>query len=83
MQYQGVHVDDNHNAHLYITFPGVPDLYERYFVRYDAIDPSKPSGFTNITAKQHYWNVGELPDTGTVFWWNDRTTRRLTTHQQI
>lgn len=71
MQYQGVHVDDNHNAKIGITFPGVPELYERYFVRFDAINPGQPSGFTNITAKQHYWNVGVLPNTGLTFFWGD------------
>lgn len=71
MQYQGVHVDDNHNAKITRTFPGVPELYERYFLRFDAINPSQPSGFSNITAKQHYWNVGALPNALTNFYWGD------------
>ncbi|MDI3467560.1 MAG: hypothetical protein OJF50_006381 [Nitrospira sp.] len=71
MQYQGVHIDDNHNASISRNFPGVPELYERYFVRFDAIDPGQSSGFSNITAKQHYWNVGVAPNIVTNFFWND------------
>lgn len=71
MQYQGVHVNDNHNASITRRITGVPELYERYFVRYDAINPGQPSGFTNITAKQHYWNVGALPNALINFYWGD------------
>lgn len=71
MQYQGVFVDESHNAKIYRNWAGVPELYERYYVRYDAIDPGQPTGFGSITAKQHYWNYAELPNTGNFFMFGD------------
>ncbi len=59
--YAGVHVDDCCNSWIMKTWTGVPEIWERYYVRYEAIDPSQPSGFSPITAKQHYFNVGTRP----------------------
>lgn len=67
MQYQGVHVDDNHNAKITKTFSDQSDVYERYYVRYEKIDSGQPSGWTDVTSKQHYWNVSTLPDIVTEF----------------
>lgn len=71
MQYQGVYVDESRNAKIGISFPEAPELYERYFLRFDAINSGQASGFNAITSKQHYWNVGALPDIVTLFAWGN------------
>lgn len=71
MQYAGVHVDDCCNAKITKSFTPSSDVWERYYVRFDKIDPGQPSGFTDITAKEHYWNVSVLPNFYTSFLFAD------------
>lgn len=67
MQYAGVHVNDCCNAKITQSFTSSPDIWERYYLRYDKIDTGQPSGFTSVTAKQHYYNNSTLPDFVTDF----------------
>lgn len=72
MQYQGIHVDDNHNAKIVRTFPDSPEIFEKYYVLYQPINTSQPWGYTPITSKQHYLktNTG-LPNFLTNFYWDE------------
>jgi hypothetical protein len=57
---------ESFNSKITKSFSGVPDLYERYFVRYQCIGPplcgfTQPSALQNGGAKQHYFNPGGPP----------------------
>lgn len=67
MQYYGQHVDDCCNGKITQSFTPSPDIWERYYLRYEIIIPGDPTGFSNITAKQHYWNNSTLPDAGSNY----------------
>lgn len=82
MQYAGVHVDDCCNAKITKSFTPSADVWERYYVRYDKINTGQPSGFTGITAKQHYWNVSVLPNMVTNFLFGD-TAMGLTNQTNV
>lgn len=71
--YQGIHTDDCCNSKIYRSFPAAPEIYERYYVRYAPINPSQPSGFTKITAKQHYFknDITGLPNFVSNYFWGD------------
>jgi hypothetical protein len=66
-------LNESNNSKITWTFAGLPDLYERYYVRFDAINASQPSSFGQPTAqqnggaKEHYYNVSILPNFYTVF----------------
>lgn len=68
--YVGVHVNDCCNSWIMKTFTGVPEFYERYYVYFEAIDPSQTAGFSAVTAKQHYYNVASVPDMVSNFLFN-------------
>jgi hypothetical protein len=53
--------NSSYNSHIDRSFSGVPEIYERYYVRYENYDPAQASGFANAT-KQHYFNTGSLPN---------------------
>lgn len=69
--YPGGGSDDTKNSKITKNFTGVPELYERYYVRYDPIDTSQPSGFSN-SGKQHYLNVASTPNFWTGFMFNNK-----------
>jgi len=59
--------DDSHNAFLERNWPGVPEMYERYYVRFETVNPSLPSPMTGGAGyKQHYINQGVLPNFGSM-----------------
>ena len=63
LTYQGVHVNDNSNSRLIKSFAAAPEIYARYYYRTEPIPPATQSGYTAITAKQHYLKVdGTSPD---------------------
>ena len=71
MSYVGPFIDECCNAYLLRNFTGVPEFYERYYVRYDPIDTGQPSGFNAVTSKQHYFNVADSPDALTNFFFGN------------
>lgn len=55
--------DDSHNAVLERFWPGVPEIYERYYLRFETVNSSLPSPFTGGAGyKQHYFNTSVLPN---------------------
>jgi len=57
----GVVLDDLNNAKIGRRYTPVEEAFTRYYVRYEAVDPSQPSLFVdqyNASAKQHYFNPG-------------------------
>ena len=56
-------MNDSHNAKLDRTWADVPEIYERYFVRYETYNSALPSPFQGGAGdKQHYFNVSILPN---------------------
>ena len=56
-EYRGVHTafQDANNSGIDRTFSGKQEIWVRYYMRYEAVDPAQPSGFSSITAKTHYF----------------------------
>jgi polysaccharide lyase-like protein len=74
---------DEYNSGISRYFTGQDEIYERYYVRFDTIDPSQPSNFVNqynATMKNHYFNDGMSASTSidaiTEFWYHGSSTNQ-------